>query len=208
MSDEQLKFKEIVDEIEADYLDKDMIQDNKLNFMFNKKLYRARMPNQREVTKAKNVYHNSKIELLKQEGTLPEKQLREVLKKKGIDLAEIERQIQEVDNELLQVYLFLAKKSDNEKKAIEKSKEKIAKLKNNRRKLAEELSGYLASSIESQARDQQYEYLTSVCTEEYKEEDKKGTWVKVWKSFEDYENDSSNLTYKSLAMLTLLMING
>ena len=73
---EDLKFKEIIEELNKEILDKDLIQDNKFHFTENEVLYRVRMPNQHENTLAKEIFHSAKVELLNKPNTIFEKQLK------------------------------------------------------------------------------------------------------------------------------------
>lgn len=206
MEKKQINFQEIIDALDCEVLDKDLIQDNKLHFMNEKSLYRVRMPKQRELTQAKEIYHSAKIKLLQKGDILTEEQLRETLKKNNIDVSAIEDELKNLDNELIQASINLAHKKDNETDGISKSKEKISIIKNKRYKLAENIAEHLSSSLQNQAKDKQYEYLTSVCTEKQIVENEKGKFDKVWDSLEDYKNDDTNLPYIALGWLTRLIL--
>ena len=125
MKEKQVNFQEIIDSLDSEILDKELIQDNKLHFMYEKSLYRVRMPKQRELAQAKDIYHSEKIKLLQKGNILDEKQLRETLKKNNIDVSVIEDELKSLDNELIQASLNLAHKKDNEVDGILKAKEKI-----------------------------------------------------------------------------------
>lgn len=206
MEDKQINFQEIIDALDTEVLDKDLIQDNKLAFMFEKQLYRVRMPKQKELMQAKEIYHSTKIKLLQKGDVLTEDQLRETLKKNNINVSELESELRNLDNELIQASLSLAHKKDNETDGILKAKEKITTIKNKRYKIAENIAENLSSSLQNQAKDKQYEYLTFACTEKYTVKDDKGIWDRVWDKLEDYENVDTNLTYIALGYLTRLVL--
>lgn len=206
MSEEKVNFKEITDALDFNISDKSLVQDNKLNFMFNKILYRVRMPNQRELAESKNIYHSAKIQLLKSGNVLSEEQLREVLKKNNIDIESLENKLNELDIELVQTAISLSHKKDSEVTAIIKLKAEIKNIKDKRYEIAEKIAEHLSSSLENQAKDKQYEFLTAVCTEKYNVEDNKGIWNKTWNTIEDYEKDDTNLHYIALGNLTKLIL--
>lgn len=206
MAEKQIDFKEIINALDADVFDKKLIQDNKLHFMFDEKLYRVRMPMQKELAQATNIYHSEKNRLLQNGNVFTEAKLKEILKKNDIDVYEMEAKLKELDNELIQVSISLAHKKDNEEKAIDTVRDNLNRIKNERYKLAEAIAENLSSSLETQAKNKQYEYLTAMCTETYIADDKTGKWEKTWNTFSDYENNDTNLVYIALGYLTRLIL--
>jgi vacuolar-type H+-ATPase subunit I/STV1 len=177
----------LTEEIEA------LIQDNKLIFSDNGQLYRVRMPNQKEKVIAKQEKDKENWRLIK-EGLLPlEKDLiKELKEKQGVDINEIQKEIDDLNNEYIQLAVSLSTKRDSEEKAIKSFKEKIAEIKLKRRILSNQKAEKLAPSIENQAWDKFYATLTCFCTERLiKGEENK--WERVWKNLEDFDADDTKL---------------
>jgi len=92
---------------------------------------------------------------------------------------------------------------DTEVEALKKLKDKRDLLFLNRRVITDEIAEHLASSIENQAKDEQYNYLTAICTEKLVDE----KYEKVWKDFEEYQKDDTKLTYIALGALAKLLLH-
>lgn len=170
-----------------------LIQDNKMLFICDEQVYRVRMPNQKERVIAKQMKDKEYYRLIK-EGLLPfEKDLIKNLKEKHeIDIDEMQKEIDDLNNEYIQLALSLAQKKDSEEKAIENFKEKIAEIKLKRRLISLQKAEKLSASIENQALDKFYATLTCFCTERLiKGEDEK--WERVWKNLEEFEADDTKL---------------
>ena len=202
---EEETLQEVLNELQKDTINTELIQDNKIHFNYKDDIYRVKMPNQRELSDAINVKNKLFIRLLQQEDTLTQKQLIKVLKEQqNIDIEELDKKVSDLEKELMQVYLTLAKKKDSEQKAILKLKEEINNIRNQRLNIILEKAGYLSPAIEIQADDGYYKFLTSVCTEKLinSEEDK---WECVWKKYEDYEKDDTTFPLLALGKLTELL---
>lgn len=191
MEDQNKVLEEVLDVLTDDA--EAMIQDNKLMFSFEDKLYRARMPSQKERTLAKQAKDKEYFKLVK-EGLLPfEKDLiKELKEKQGVDIEAMQKELDKLSDEYIQIALSLSTKKDVEEKAIALFKEKMAENKLQRRILSIQKGEKLSASIENQALDVFYKMLTSSCTEKLvnQEEDK---WEKVWKNFEEFDNDDTKL---------------
>jgi len=214
MVNENNQMQEVLDELQNDILNPELIQDNKLHFRVESKIYRVRMPNQKELSEANDRKNRKYMELLQKKNLdgssayLMEKNLIKLLKEsQGIDIALIDSEVKELENKLMDKYLSLAQLKDTDVTAIENLKKEISEIKDKRLILILDKAGYLAISIQNQAQDDYMKFLTSTCVEEYMEVEEKGTWNKVWKKFEDYEKDDTNLAYISLGRLTELMLN-
>lgn len=214
MVNENGQIQEVLNELQNDMLNPELIQDNKLHFRVADKIYRVRMPNQKELAEANDRKNRKYMELLQkrnEDGSfayLMEKNLIKLLKEsQNIDIELLNEEIKKSEKDLIDKYLSLAQLKDTDKQAIDNLKNEINQIKEQRLKLVLDRAGYLSVSIQNQAQDEYMKYLTAMCTESYNEVDEKGTWSKIWKSFSDYEKDGSNLAYISLGRLTELTLN-
>lgn len=200
--------RETLKELDKDLTRSDLVQDNKLNFVLDGKLYRVRMPNQREITLAEERKNTAYIQLIQKDDTLTKKKIKEILKeKKNIDLDVLQDEARRLERKFLDLYISLAQCKSSAKKTIAKLKIQIAEIKEKRQTLVLEMAEYMAPSIESQAEDTYMKYLTSICTEQYIEENKSGRWESVWNTYEEFEKDSTKVTINALAYLTHLLIH-
>jgi len=182
---------ELVDELNIDLLDDSIVKSNMLPFLHEDKLYRVKMPTQRDLALAREVEDKLKIKLLRAEDTITRKSLMKVLKdKQGIDIEVLDSKREKYATKLKDLYLALAQSNDKELKRIKKFKELIKKVKSQHMSISVEISDYLSPSIENQVETAYIKYLTSVCTEK---NIKDNEWELVWATIEDFENDRSAL---------------
>lgn len=203
-----IDMKEVLKNLEKDFLNPELIRDNKLFFIDKDKKYRAKMPSQENLSDATDCYNREYIKLIQQGNTMFEKTLIKVLKEKqDIDVNEMQEQANKIELEMIQNHIEASSKRDSEKKAIDKLEKEYEDLKNKRMDIILERAKYLSPAIEIKAKDEYYKFLTSSCVEEFKKDDNKENWVLVWNSYNDYKKDRSNLAYIALGKLTELMIN-
>lgn len=202
---------EVLEELQKDTLNTEEIQDNKLFFMFDDNSYRVRMPNQKENAIANNYKNKIYIQLLQEKNDdgnpahMMLKNLIILLKETNqADIAQFDKLAKELENELTQLYLTLAKKKTSEKKVIKKIKTEMAVVRNKRLAIIIEKAGYLSPAIEHQTQDDYYRCMTAICTEKLVDEEK-DKWTKVWSKFSQFEKDSTKLPYLSLGKFTELM---
>lgn len=204
--EQQLSWNEIQKELDTTVLAEDLIKDNKFPFIYNKEMYLVRMPNQAEIAEARAIYNARKNKLSLVAENMFEKKLRKVLKEvQDVDIEQLEKDVETIDIQIVQIELSGNKLKDSEETAIQNLKTKKENLWNHRRELTDEIAGYLAPSIENQAKDEQYNYLAAVCTEKCVDK-KENKWESVWKDFEGYKKDSSTLPYMALGALTKLLL--
>lgn len=209
MEQDNIKLKEVFEELQDEVLNPELVKDNMLHFKLDDTMYRVRMPNQKELAEA-NAKRNEKfIELVQQKNALTLKSLIKVLKEnQDIDIEKMNKDIKDLELKIQDAYLTLAKCKDNEEKRINKCIENIRKIKMERMDLVIEKTGFLAPCIENQAQDIYYNYLASMCTDIGSEEDGEvNGWVSQWKSFDEFTLDNSKLPYVALGRLTELMMN-
>lgn len=200
--------KEVINELEAQTLHPELIQDNKLHFSCDNIIYRVRIPNQRELLEADKQKSSYQIMLLNSENTLTLKKLKKVLKEKHeIDIDAMEEELKSSEEKMLNVYKRLGKRNDQDKEGIESDKKALADIKTDRDKLIEEISKHITPSIDVQAENYYMAYLTSICTEKNIEVDDGVKWEAVWKTFDEYmSSEDSNLKHYAMGYLTTLLV--
>lgn len=203
-------FELVLEELQKDQLSPEIIQDNKLHYRVGKDIYRARMPKPYEFDSAKTYKNRLYIKLLQDKQDLTIDNLKKLLKEsQNIDIDKMQEEIDAYEAEMLQLYLSLAKKSDEDKNGINVLLEKIEEVKNKRLKIVLEKAQFLSPALEYQTQDEYYKYLTALCTEKFIEgtNENPETWVSVWTSFVEYKKDPSNLHYIALGKLTELVMS-
>jgi hypothetical protein len=205
MSDQNLQ--EVFNELQNDVVTPEDIIDNKLMFTYDGIMFRVKVPTQKQLAKANSLRNEKFVELIQNPNCLTIKRLIKVLKEtQDIDIAKLDEEIQQLEEKMKDTYLSLAKCHDGEEKMIMKHKEELEDIRNKRMSIIIEKAGYLSPAIENQAQDTFYNFLTSECTQVLTE-DENEEWKNVWKSFDEYQNDESKLTYIALGRLTELMMN-
>ena len=207
---EEQKIDDILEELKQNSKNPELVKDNKFYFSYKDKWYRIRMPNQREYAEATQYRNKIQVQLLqkgKKEGYLLKKELIKVLKENDIDIELIEKNIEDLKKEFIQIALSVAKKRDSQEKNIEKLEIQAKEIEDKIKKLVNEKATRLSPAIEYQAEDGWYKLLTSFCTERAVDE-KKEKWEKTWKNFEDFQKDDSVLPYVAEAHFAELIQNG
>ena len=185
---------------------KSLIQNNKFLFSYQNKNYSCRMPNQREQSEADQAQNIYKISLIKQEGTITKKQLIKVLKEnQDIDIAELEKNKLKLQDELQTVYLELAVVPSDDTGKINQVTEKKKVVEEKFMQVSIEIVEMLAPCIEEQTKIQYFKYLAYLCT--YQKIADKDEYEQTWKSFEEFENDSTGLSYKGVEGIQTLLLS-
>ena len=200
---------EVLTELENDMLNPELIKDNKLHFNYKNTICRVIMPSQLDYDEANSRKYVIFSKLVRNQDNRLEKDLKKDLKEnQNVDIVEIEKKLQDSENEMLQTYYSLAKKKDTEIEAIKFLKDKLETIRNERKNLVMDRAKYLAPSIEAQSQEGYYKYLTSCCTEKLiQEENKEEKWERIWKTYEDYCNDRTLLPLLALGRFTELTLN-
>ena len=182
-------------------LNERLVRDNKIEFSYQEKKYRVRMPTTGEEIEANTKRDELRLELLNNDKYMTKNQLIENYKKRGISIKDLDDKFMELQNDINVVRLKLAKVPDENKKAIKSLSDKIMELKDRQMLITQKKIGFLQYSIESKVEHHWYIYLTYLVTE--KSEGKK--WVKYWKTFKDFENSETQLTGKAIVWCTNLL---
>ncbi len=185
-----VELKERLKNLDLDLFDESIVKDNKIPFMYEKELYRVKMPNQRELTLAKDYEDEIKIKLSSKRDNKSRKQWKKILKKsQGIDIKAMEKEKDEIAKEIKEAYLSLAGSKDVENKRIDLFVSKIEELKDKLTEISLEIVQHMAPCIENKVEVAYIKFLTFCCTE--KSIDKE--WEKVWNSWEVFEEDNTDL---------------
>jgi len=199
---------EILKDIERELTDPSIIIDNKLPFQYNNEWYRVRMPNQREEAEAQNEKNALFGKLIQTEGYYMRKRLMQILKEKqGIDLASLEEEKYRINLKIQDYQLILAKKCDDDIKAIEELKLRITDLISKRIEITMEINQYLSASIEEQLEKIYIQSLCSSCTEKMEMIDGKENWKRFWPNLKTFQDESSPLINKALSFMTYILLN-
>jgi len=200
------KLKDLLEELNITELNQSLVQDNKLIFMVDDKVYRCLMPSQVQQNEAETRQNQLKIKLIQSEDTVTRKRLIEILKEKqNIDIVELEKKKSEIQKDLQDLYLELAVIPTDNSEKIKTLKAKKEKIEEKFMEITIEITEMLTPCIEEQVKVMYYRYLAYACTEkqiEHKEE-----FESVWKSFEEFGNDPSILTYKSIQSIQTLILH-
>lgn len=206
MKDQELQdFNETVANLENNILNSSLIQDNKLIFPLENGLFRVRMPNQLEQSKAESYRNKKYIEMVSSGECATEEKLIANLKNSGVvDIGELRNQKEKITKELEDVYINLAVRLSTEKKAITTFKEQCTELSNKIKELSIKISEYLIPTLENQLEKVYMERITSLCTEKCAGKD---NWIAIWEEFEDFQKADPKLTDSAMTYMTWLLLN-
>ena len=182
-------------------LNERLVRDNKIEFKYQDRKYRVRMPLTGEEIEANTKSDELRLKLLTDDKYMTRNQLIEVYKKKGINIEELKDKFDKLQDEINLNRLKLAKLPDENKEGIKVLSDKIMALKDKQMLITQEKVEYLQYSIESKVEHQWYLYLTYLITEKLEEE----KWVKCWKTFKDFEDSEVQLTGTAIIWSTNLI---
>jgi len=207
MDDQQAmqNFKDNIALLIEKFGDDSIIIDNKLPFWNNGKMYRVKMPSQKELSKVENFRNQMQVEFLQQPGCITRENLKKVLKDNAvIDIEALEKQKEELLVEIKQLYYSLATKHSDNIETINLLKDKIETIRKQIEAIAIKIADKLYPCLESRIEKSFVEYLTFLCTEQLTPEDK---WLPLWINYEEFENADASLTQKAITSMTWLFIN-
>ena len=208
LSEEKLeRVKQLISELDSNSFDQAIIQDNKIVFPYEKDIYRCKMPSQKIQSICEDDKNKYQVNLLQEGGYKTKNQLKVILKEsQGIDIDALQKKKDEIHRRLKDAYIDLAQTPTDNKDKLHKNRENVAKIKSELIESSFEICEHLAPCLEERVLKRYYEYVTYLCTEKQVtgEEDK---WCKVWNSFEDFENDETILSYKSVQNLRSLLMS-
>ena len=196
---------ELVKNIDISVLNHSIIQDNKIVFPYNGKIYRCRMPNQSEETNAEGIKNKLKIQLIQEDGTITRKELIKVLKEKqDIDIRKLEKESNQLKDDLFQKYIKLAPLPTDKVDEINDLKAEIDIIEKKFLKVTYEIAENLTPCIEEQIKVAYYRYLSYACSQiQIKEEEFKP----IWETLEAFQKDDTGLSYKCIDCLHKLLLH-
>lgn len=199
------QIKDILKDMDINQANQVLIQDNKLIFTKDNKVYRCCMPSQLQQTEAENKQNQLKVKLIQSDDTITRKRLIKVLKEKqDIDIVQLEKDKEKIQKELQDIYLNLAIVSTDDPDKIEEIRKKKNKKDNEFMEISIEIANMLGSCIEEQVQIIYYRYLAYTCTEK---QIKENEFEKVWKDYKEFEKDDTGLSYKSIEAIQTLLLN-
>lgn len=180
----------------AEFTDTSIIQDNKYPFKVNEKLYRVKMPTQRELSNAETIKHNAWVTLIQEDNSITTEKLKSVLKdKQNIDIDKLEEKKESLEKKLHDAYISLATSKDTDKKRLAKYKTAIIDIKQQYIEAFCNIELYLSASIENRVDGLYLKTLACYCTEKYDEKKKK--WQPMWKDYNQFEKDDSSVAIQA-----------
>ncbi len=165
----------------------ELIQDNKVHFQYDNKIYRVRMPNQIDIFTAEKMKNEYEVELLESKKVNSLKNLKKLKKEsQGIDIDALEKELKDTENDIEKVYDSLFKRHDDDLDGIKADTAKYNEIKKKREELIREISKETSSAIEVQTENYFMAYLVSVCTERNENTETEVIWKNEWSSFDEY----------------------
>ena len=199
------QIKDLLKEMDINPANQSLIQENRIIFPYQTKVYRVHMPNQMEQTLAEQAQNKLKIKLIQEDGTITRKKLIKALKEKqDIDIAELEKEKEKLRQELQDTYLDLAIVNSDELDKIEDIREKKNKIESKFMDITIEIIEMLSPCIEEIVKAEYYKHLAYLCTDTQIQED---AFEKTWKDYEEFGKDETGLTYKAIENLQSLLLS-
>lgn len=180
------KVKEEVKESMNQTILEEAILDNKFEFEYKEQTYRVRKPTFKEKQRAYRKKVEKMTELLKDKNLMLERDLVTLYKERNIDLNALSDQVQTLEKQKQNIQEKLGSLLANKgiESEIKSYKEEIQKIEAEQINLSTQRTSFLECSIEHQLFTYLYAYLTSVIAEKKVGE----SWVKVWNSYEEFED--------------------
>ncbi len=199
------QIKGILKEMDINQTSQSLIQDNKLIFTKDDKIYRCCMPTQIQQTEAENKQNQLKVKLIQSDDTITRKKLIKVLKEKqDIDIIALEKDKEKLRQDLQDIYLDLAIIPSDDTEKIEEIRDKKNKIEENFMEITIEIVELLSICLEEQVKAIYYKYLAYACTEKQIKEE---SFEKIWANYEEFENDDTGLSYKAIDGIQTLLLN-
>lgn len=199
------QIKELLKEMDINPNNESIIQDNKIVFPFKDKIYRTRMPNQKEQSLAEQAQNKFKVRLFQEDDTITRKRLIKTLKEKqDIDISEFEKNQEKLKNDLRDVYLDLVTVDSKDIDLIEELRAKKLVIESKFMEISIEIIELLSPCIEEQIKSEYYKYLSYLCTEKQIKED---IFESVWENYDKFGLDDTGLTYQAIEKLQSLLLS-
>lgn len=177
----------------------DMIKDNMIKFKVDSKTYRIRQPNSDENKELFKTRQKKYIELMKDDDYLFRKQWIELYKKKGINIAKMDKELIGLRDKYEKLCVELAQLTDT--KSIERFVKEVEDVKKRMEDISIEQTDLLAYSIEEQIRIYSTSYICYLVLEisDGKE------WKKLFNTFQEFEDTNNVITTKALSLINYII---
>lgn len=204
----EAKVKKIKDEVKdivnIDEVEK-LIQNNEIEFTLNDILYKVVKPTFQQKKDVNQERIKKYTEMLQVPTNLLEADLIKLYKKRGIDVAEMDKADEAIEKKRNSLMEKLGKMiaEDKIKSEIDKLKEEVKSLIAQQQETAMRRAILLDSSIETQVNVHVYTYIAYLITEK-KQDDK---WIKAWKSFDEFMLETEDTVNQTVWYSTLIYRN-
>jgi hypothetical protein len=199
------QIREVLKSMDIDSASPSLIQDNKIIFPYQNKVYRIHMPNQREQSEAENAQNQFKIKLIKEGEIITKKSLIKILKEKqDIDIAELEKKREKISKEYQDIYLDLAVVDSIEIEKIEELRSKKNEVEKRLMEVVIEISEMLTPCLEEQTKIEYHRHLAYSCTEKQIDND---NFEAVWENYEQFRSDGTGLTLLAIEYVYSLLLS-
>lgn len=179
-----------------------MIQNNQIEFNINDKKYRVRKPTLEEQKQLETFRRKKYVELINDDSMMFQKQWIKKYKEKGIDIEAMEKEIRDLQSQIDQTMIKLAKTAEDGR--VAQLEEEIIGLKRKQAMLHIEKTDLLNYSIE----DQLLIAVNSFYTYIVLEIEIDGKWQKVYNNFDEFDNSKdTKLIYKAFHYMSHLIYN-
>lgn len=188
--------KEMNEIYEIDKL-QEQIKDNNIKFEYNNKKYRVRLLNSKDKEDLYLFKTRKVTELLKDDNILPEKELRKLYLKKGIDINKIDKDIEHnmslIRNNQMKLGELLSKNSS--KDSLKIYKDKIEELKNDIYTLTIQKADLLEYSFEKVFENSIIKMIAYLSLEVENE-----GYIRAFNSFEEFISSDEHIVSKTIAL--------
>lgn len=199
------QIKDLLKEMNINQGNQSLIQDNKLIFIKDEKIYRCFMPNQIQQTEAEGKQNQLRVKLIQSDDTITRKRLIQVLKEKqNIDIIQLEKDKEKLRDDLQDIYLDLAVVPTDNPDKIEEMKNKKSEIEQKFMEITIEVMELLSPCIEEQVKAIYYKYLAYTCSEK---QIKENEFKSIWTDYDEFEKDDTGLSYKSIEAIQTLLLH-
>jgi hypothetical protein len=210
--DEQVKSvkQKIRDSIDLDKI-LEYVKKNKIEFEYEGKKYRVRKPIPKERQEVSKLRMEKHVSLLKEKDEngdfkyMSERDLINLYKERGVNIDDMDKKLKHYRKKEQDLMFKLGKaiKEKKGKNELDVYKKEIVQYRELMQELGVKKTQLLELSIEQQIMIFVYSYFTSKITEKLEKE----KWVNVWESYDDFLNDTEELTNKAISHAVLIINN-
>jgi hypothetical protein len=210
--DEQVKSvkQKIRDSIDLDKI-QEYVKKNKIEFEYEGKKYRVRKPIPKERQEVSKLRMEKHVSLLKEKDEngdfkyMSERDLINLYKERGVNIDDMDKKLKHYRKKEQDLMFKLGKaiKEKKGKNELDVYKKEIVQYRELMQELGVKKTQLLELSIEQQIMIFVYSYFTSKITEKLEKE----KWVNVWESYDDFLNDTEELTNKAISHAVLIINN-